>query len=86
MKKKTALKLIRKECKKLPPRTYWALQKFYKPQFIDGHWRTGQIVECPVNHFRRAKKAYNKWGVEALRAYFTVFSQAPKLENEESTI
>lgn len=84
IKKKKLLKILKRESKKIAPKTYWAIDKYYQPVWEDdangrftfngqrGEWKTGIAVEYPVNHYRRIKRAYNRYGWAAVRAYFIV--------------
>ena len=57
------------------PVNYYALEKFYTPKIVDGEYRVGEIVELPVNHERRVKKAFKKYGIQAAIAYLTAFKK-----------
>lgn len=75
MKSKKIIKLIKKEALKLEPKVYQALEKYHTPRLIDGEYKIGEVVACNVNHARRVKRAYKKWGLNAVGAYFTVFQK-----------
>lgn len=88
MKRKKVIRWLKKEAKKLPEQTYPAYEKFNRPFFTDaeGNMYTEemrkekvpvrmvdrQVVNCPVNHYRRMKCLYDKWGFMAVHAYFRV--------------
>ena len=77
MKPKKIIQLLKREAKKLPRDTYYAIETFGKPQFDEksGEWKKGIVVEHEVNHGRRVKKIYKKWGMPAVNAYFYVKGQ-----------
>lgn len=80
--------MLKKEAEKLPPKEYEVFNKFYKPMYqdIEGviHDKPGEegepkrrmvfgvVEKCLVNHKRRVKKAYQKFGMAAVDAYFFV--------------
>jgi len=55
--------------------SYYALEKFSNPKIIDGEYRTGEVVLHDVNHSRRVKKAFKKYGIQAAIAYLTAFKK-----------
>ena len=75
MKSKQIIRLLKKESLKLEPKVYQALEKYHTPRLVDGVYKIGEVVACKVNHGRRVKKAYKKWGLDAVGAYFTVFQK-----------
>ncbi len=90
MKPKKIVQLLKREAKKLPEQTYFALEKYYKPRFDDksGEWKVGEVVEHKINHGRRVKKIYKKWGMQAVNAYFYVkgqLIQQKQSKNEENS-
>lgn len=86
MKRKKVLKAIRKEAVKIPPETYFAIDLFYQPKWDDKEqeWKRGVITSYPVNHYRRMKKIYDKWGLGAVKAYILIKLNNKK--NEENSI
>lgn len=87
MRPKRIIKLIKKEAARiLPPETYFYVAKYAVPQQgEDGKWRTGEVMQNSVNHGRRLKKIYKKWGLVAVQAYFFVKleSQRKQQDNEQ---
>jgi len=67
-------KKVEEECKTM---TYYALEKFYTPQWNEEakEYKTGLIVEYPVNTKRRVKKAFKKFGIHGALAYIQVFKK-----------
>jgi len=87
MKPKKVIQLLKREAKKLPEETYFAIDLFHKPQKINGEWKRGIVTEHKVNHGRRIKKIYKKWGMPAVNAYFYVkgqLVQQKQTENEKN--
>lgn len=84
MKKKKMLRLIKREAKRvLPPETYFYVAKYDRPrQDESGQWKVGEVAQNSVNHGRRLKKIFNKWGLQAVQAYFYVKLET-KRKNEE---
>jgi len=80
MKPKHLIRLLKKEAKKLPEETYFAIDLFYKPQLLNGEFKRGLIKEYKVNHGRRVKKLYKKYGIHAVNAYFYVKGQLVQKE------
>lgn len=84
MKRKEALKWIKKEAAKLKPETYAAAEKFSKPVLLkDGDgtptgYQTAEVVDCQVNHYRRLKKAYDEQGLNAVHVYFALRGFVPQ--------
>lgn len=87
MKPKRIIKLIKKEAKRiLPPETYFYVAKYAIPQQgEDGKYRVGEIAQNSVNHGRRLKRIYKRYGLAAVQAYFFVKleSQRKQQENEQ---
>jgi len=83
-KPKHIIRAIKKAAKKLPVREYYALEKYDRPKWNEEEqkWRIGEIVTHKVNHARRVKKAYKKYGIPAVNAYFYVFQ---KIKDEKIT-
>lgn len=88
IKRKRVLRWLREESKKIAPASYDAFEKFNRAFFTDpeGNMYTEemreqgipvrmvdkQIVQCPVNHYRRLKRLYDKYGAGAVHAYFKI--------------
>lgn len=74
LRKKSILKFLKRECDKLPKKTYKAYHKYFKPQFemIEGQSGLvgGYIQEHPVNHKRRAFRLWKRHGWEGIVYYF----------------
>ena len=88
MKPKKWIRLLKREANKLPLETYTAAHKLLNIQFQDKDgnmynepapegeekrkpvWRS--IQEHPVNHGRRVKRYFKKYGMAAVDAYFYV--------------
>lgn len=78
--KKKVAKWIREQTKKLPPDTYEAGMKLAQPKWEEEKDEEGKVVarrfiigdwgKFPVNHARRAKRAYKREGQKGLSAYF----------------
>lgn len=88
-KPKHIIRILKKEAKKLPRETYFAIDLYAHPKMVDGEWKRGEISEHEVNHGRRVKKIYKKWGMTAVNAYFYVkgqmVQQIQTKQNEESS-
>ena len=82
-KKKHVIRELKKfsiqECK---PVNYYALEKFNVPKWNEAEqeYKTGEIVEHPVNHQRRVKNALKKYGLKGALAYVTAFKKEIPLE------
>ncbi len=88
MKRKRVLRWLRRECVKLPAETYQALHKLHRPIYTDpqGNLYTNEmdkagvpkrmvwqfVEDHPVNHYRRCKRLYDKFGFMAIHAYFHI--------------
>lgn len=87
MKPKHTIRELKKYAKEnCRPSTYWAIEKTFKP-FLDeedGKMKIGLAVELPVNHSRRVKKMFKKFGIQAAIVYLTVYKK--EKENEENII
>lgn len=84
MKPKHYIRLLKREAEKLPKETYSALHKLSQPRFQDKEgnlyeeqiegtrpvWK--YIEEHVVNHARRVKKLFKRYGQNAVDAYFFV--------------
>lgn len=82
---KTVFRWIRNEAKKLKPEFYAAAEKFHQAKLLkDGDgtvtgYQTAEVREdLPVNHYRRMKRAYKKYGIDAVHAYFGVRGFVPQ--------
>lgn len=75
IKPKHTVRALKKYAKEnCEPKEYSYLEKFYRPIFDDESnvWRSGTIGMGNVNHGRRVKKVFKKWGINAAIAYLTV--------------
>lgn len=73
--KKKVLKFLRKACEHLPEESYRAYHKYIKPRFEKDEkgeqaLRMGYLEHHTVNHFRRVKRLYSKYGWTAVEIYF----------------
>jgi hypothetical protein len=77
MKAKVFYRWIRKNAKQLEPETYTA----YYPEIVEvpvpGGGKPLQLrkkmpEEMPVNHYRRAKRAWQRGGIQEMDLYFRV--------------
>lgn len=72
--KKTILRWIREQVKLLDPEYYTAYSKYLKPQLVEEDGKKFlKIAEpelFPVNHKRRAYKAYVDGGLQGITDYF----------------
>ena len=85
MKPKHTIRAIKKFAREnMKEQTYYALEKTFKPFWDEEskELKVGIVKEYPVNHGRRAKRIYKKWGIQAVMAYFAVF----KKENSKTEI
>ena len=75
--KKSLLKWLKKECKKLPEETYTAYHKYYKPRYemVEGECslRGGVAEKHPVNHKRRAMGRWKRYGWRGVLEYFAKY-------------
>jgi hypothetical protein len=69
---------LRKECEKLPEKTYKAAHRYFQPILIEDpkegepKWMRGYIEDHKVNHYRRCKRMFKKYGIKAIHAYFYI--------------
>jgi len=73
--KKKIATFLREEAKKLPPEFYSAHQKYVEPQIMEHEGERklvfGEIGKFPVNHGRRLKRIYTKYGKAGVDKYFS---------------
>lgn len=77
-KRKTVLRQIKKWVEVLPAETYKAYHKYYSPRLETDEqgkevWRIGYLADHPVNHYRRCKKTYDKYGLAGVDAYLRLY-------------
>lgn len=87
---KKVLTWLRKECEKLPSKTYKAAHKYSKPilkeaeEGKDPRWILGYLDDHEVNHYRRCKKLFKKFGIEAVHAYFYIIGGMVPLKPQQN--
>jgi hypothetical protein len=77
-KRKEVLKFIRRSVQQLPEETYLAYHKYYTPRMEENDkgemiQRYGYLGTHICNHYRRAKRSYDKYGYAGLDAYLRLF-------------
>lgn len=78
VKKKKIIQFIRDAVKALPEDTYKAYHKFIEPRFEDDEngekmVRYGYLQDHPVNHRRRCRHMYEKYGMKGIDAYLQAY-------------
>lgn len=88
MKPKHLIRALKKYAKlHTKEQQYWAIEKTFQPFFDEEsqEWKKGIAVLVNVNHARRVKRVYKKYGINAAMAYLTVYKKEENQNEKDNT-